>query len=408
MLRKIKRDRVAQRVAIRQTAVYRADTLAHFVRSRRVALGLVLPEYSRRQVNRAGDVLISESASEQDLEQAEAVVNNWRGAHVFPLNTFQAYLRRKTAVVNQHGLVAQRTKRLPAIKHKLQRYPNMQLSRMQDIGGCRAVAGSLSVVNELMSIYSKAAFIHELVDGGTDYIQNPQVTGYRGIHLIYKYSSMKYEQYNGLRIEIQLRTWEQHAWATAVEIVDRFKGENLKFGIGDQYWTRFFALMGSVLALREGTPSVKNTPESRNELLDELKFLVHDLDVYSFFGQIQKIGENLRRTMRRSDSQNPAKKYFLLTINRKNKVDIVVYKDLSKASVAYLQNERENRKQVGSDTLLVGTPSIENLIGAYSNYFLKPGTIRRFLREVKMAIETDLSPKFYPGVAAGTTRFHMH
>ncbi len=371
-------------------------------------MGLVLPEYSRRQVNRAGDMLISGSATEQELEQAEAVVNNWRSAHVFPLNTFQTYLRRKTAEVNRHGLVVQRTKRLPAIKDKLQRYPNMQLSRMQDIGGCRAVAGSLNVVNKLRSIYSRASFIHELIDGGTDYIQTPQVTGYRGIHLIYKYSSAKYEQYNGLRIEIQLRTWEQHVWAIAVEIVDRFKGENLKFGTGDQYWTRFFALMGSVLALREGTPGVKNTPESRNELLDELKSLVHDLDVYSFFGQKLKIGEYLRRTMRQSDSKNLAKKYFLLTINRNNQVDIAGHKDLSKASVAYLQNERENRKQVGSDTLLVGTPSVEHLIGAYSNYFLKPSMIRRFLREVKMAIETELSPKFYPGVVTGTTRFYTH
>ena len=35
--------------------------------------------------------------------------------------------------------VAQRLKRVPAIMLKLVRFPNMDLSRMQYVGGCRAV-----------------------------------------------------------------------------------------------------------------------------------------------------------------------------------------------------------------------------------------------------------------------------
>jgi ppGpp synthetase/RelA/SpoT-type nucleotidyltranferase len=38
--------------------------------------------------------------------------------------------------------------------------------------------------------------------------------------------------WNRLWIEIQLRTSLQHAWATAVETVDAFTNENLKFGAG--------------------------------------------------------------------------------------------------------------------------------------------------------------------------------
>lgn len=353
-------------------------------------MGLIVPGFSRRQVNRAGDMLISESPTEEEIGDAETVVNDWRGAHVFPLDTFQAYLREKTTEVNVHGLVAQRTKRLPAIKQKLQRYPSLKLSQMQDIGGCRAVAGSLSVVNELRTIYDRTSFGHEL-HGGADYIQNPKESGYRAIHLIYKYSDARYEQYNGLRIEIQLRTWEQHAWATAVEIVDRFKGENLKFGIGDQDWARFFALMGSVLALREGTPSVRNTPENRNELLDELKFHVHNLEVQSFFEQFKKIRREPRQ---QPDSQTPQVSYFLLNSSH-SIAKLKAYTDLAQASIDYLKRERKNRKHIGSDTLLVGSLSKENIRAAYSNYFPNPV---RFLREVNMAIETGLSPKYYPGV----------
>ena len=40
-----------------------------------------------------------------------------------------------------------------------------------------------------------------------DYIQEPNPsTGYRSVHLVYKYKSDKIKEYNGLMIEIQLRT----------------------------------------------------------------------------------------------------------------------------------------------------------------------------------------------------------
>jgi hypothetical protein len=35
----------------------------------------------------------------------------------------------------------------------------------------------------------------------------------------------------------------QHGWATAVETVDAFTNENLKFGAGSDDWTRFFQLV---------------------------------------------------------------------------------------------------------------------------------------------------------------------
>ena len=49
-----------------------------------------------------------------------------------------------------------------------------------------------------------------------DYVENPKDSGYRSIHYVYKYSS-KADKYNGLKIELQIRTKLQHNWATAVE-----------------------------------------------------------------------------------------------------------------------------------------------------------------------------------------------
>ena len=42
-------------------------------------------------------------------------------------------------------------------------------------------------------------------------------SGYRGVHLIYRYNSDRKTEYNTLLIEMQLRSQLQHAWATAVE-----------------------------------------------------------------------------------------------------------------------------------------------------------------------------------------------
>ena len=50
----------------------------------------------------------------------------------------------------------------------------------------------------------------------TDYIENPKSSGYRSIHYIYKYSS-NIQDYDGLKIELQIRTRLQHSWAMAVE-----------------------------------------------------------------------------------------------------------------------------------------------------------------------------------------------
>lgn len=78
------------------------------------------------------------------------------------------------------------------------------------------------------------------------------------------------QAWNGQRVEIQLRSELQHAFATTVETVTTFTKQPLKFGAGPAKWRRFFSLMGSALALREATPLVKGTPRDEVELVKEL------------------------------------------------------------------------------------------------------------------------------------------
>lgn len=227
-----------------------------------------VPEFSRTKVDAAGDILIREFSPiasagdmsvddyvdqyedfQHELTAALQVINNWRSSHSYPLNALQMSLRRRVRNMKTAWLVAQRIKRLPAIQLKLRINKGMQLSRMQDIGGCRAVVSTVRMVNHLVSTYQGSKSMkHELVRI-TDYIEKPRPTGYRSVHLIYRHQSETHQEYNNLRIEMQIRSRLQHAWATAVETIGEFIGQALKSNLGEANWLRFFQLMSSAIAL---------------------------------------------------------------------------------------------------------------------------------------------------------------
>lgn len=322
------------------------------------------PIYSRTAVDKAGSTYVDAAASPTEREIALGVINNWRSAHSFPLNTFQINLRR----MSQHDTdvtVAQRIKRLPSIRHKLERFEGMKLSRIQDIGGCRAVLSDIDGVREVVHNYTASRMKHGLVRSDF-YIDNPQATGYRGVHLIYRYFSDKSTTWNGLKIEVQIRTRLQHAWATAVETVGTFTQQALKSNQGENDWLRFFALMGSALALREGTAPVPNTPDNPGKLSNELRHYVNKLDVIhrlsAYGAALQFVEEG---TVARRGH------VFLLELDiSDNQLNVRSYRDPRVAAAEYDAVERAAEGSSGRDVVLVSVESLESLRRAYPNYFL--------------------------------------
>ena len=341
------------------------------------------PQYSKGQVDKAGQTLVSAAASYADLYDAMAVVNNWRSSHSFPLNTLQVGLRQRARQVDPDALVAQRIKRMSSIEAKLSRFKTIRLSQMQDIGGCRAVVRSVPNVRQLAALHDSSAMKHRLLRVD-DYLDMPQSSGYRGIHLIYRYYSDRNETYNGLQIEIQLRSLLQHAWATAVETVGTFLKQALKSSQGHAEWLRFFALMGSALALRERTPPVPETPTERSQLFDELHQAARRLDVER---RLEAYGNALQTLEEQSVADAH---FFLLALDpaadtitirgfRKNELDL--------ATETYLQVERALNAASGAEAVLVSVDSIAALKRAYPNYFLDT---QAFLLAVRRALSTGL------------------
>lgn len=147
---------------------------------------------------------------------------------------------------------AQRLKRLNTIVDKLASGRAKDLSSMHDLAGCRLIFNSVEDIREFREAFHKTTAKHERDDQDRyDYIANSKVTGYRGVHEVYRYQSTTRggQRYNGLKIEIQFRTRTQHAWSTAVEISDLLDGARIKF---DQNANpdreRLFVLAGEFLA----------------------------------------------------------------------------------------------------------------------------------------------------------------
>jgi len=330
------------------------------------------PKYSRTQVQRAGELLTSESAlAQRDLSKrfdAWQVLSNWRACHGYPINTFQATLRTKLKKIDKDALVAQRLKRTPSILNKLRRFPGMSLSRMQDIGGLRAVVSTLPQLRKLHANYKNTVFTHALV-GEFDYVAKPKTSGYRSIHLVYKYKLRQSSPYEGLQIELQLRTKLQHAWATAVETVGTFLEHSLKSSEGPDEWLDFFALVASGFAHAERCPLVPGyehltLAETNQRIANEAdRLAVRDM-LTRYSSAVRAIPAGTARGA-----------YYLieleLTGQAKN-VNITPFSrdKLEEANSRYTEAEREASSGKPMQVVLVSAGSIDSLKRAYPNYFL--------------------------------------
>jgi ppGpp synthetase/RelA/SpoT-type nucleotidyltranferase len=346
-----------------------------------LGVGWVEPIYSRSDVNKAGKFLVNNIESlissiisrdeefDRQLDHHFDVFDNFRAAHAFPLNTLQIRLRAFTASIDQNGIVAQRLKRLSSILYKLGRFPTMELWDMQDIGGCRAIVASVGDVFRIEELFRESSIKHKLAHYD-NYILEPRESGYRGVHLIYRYlSDKKSQKYNGMKIEIQLRTPIQHAWATAVETVDLFTKQALKSSAGKPQWERFFQLMGTIMAFRENTSPVRNTPTNMKELTHQLKECADELQVIK---TLRGFTTALNVTRAESAKYRDAAFYLLSLDSSAEQLNITGFRhgESKEASEAYAEQESQIRTgKTTNDAVLVSVDSIRNLERAYPNYF---------------------------------------
>lgn len=317
-------------------------------------------QHTKGETNRAGQVYISPNANTDDKAKALGIINNWRAAHAYPLQIIYMYLKTHAP---DDALVAQRLKRLDSITAKLERFPDMRLSAMQDLGGCRVIVNTIDDVYAFVNQIRKAKWKHRYKKEN-DYIASPKDDGYRSYHLVYSYHSDRNLKYNGMFIEIQVRTRLQHLWAMAVETMDRIDGDSIKAGKGKVENKEFFRLASDVIRQYENFGyDVEATKQSAE--VERLRKYEHTRSIILKLSAVHTT-EFVNSEEKLRDESG----YYLIVCDSVKYRTIMQFFSEKESSMAIrLYNLFEKTKGAGQDVVLVSTDSINALKDAYPSYF---------------------------------------
>jgi hypothetical protein len=256
----------------------------------------------------------------------------------------------------------------------------MQLSRMDDVAGCRLIFKNVKDLNSFRDKFLRAHFRHKRRNDleKYDYIKHPKDTGYRGIHDVYEYdvNSMEGKRLAGLYVEIQYRTLVQHAWATAVEVIGFITESQPKFRKGDNRYEHAMALASEILARAHEnmTGPFSNVPD-------------RDL-VAGFLSLDKELG--LLKALRGLNAANKAvsgKRNAILIFGDTGNLEIRTFRDAPDALQALFELERELPNQ---DIVLVRADTSDEVRLAFRNYF---SDARDFIRLLESGCEKLINPQ---------------
>lgn len=347
-------------------------------------------KHTNAAINRAGDFIagrgdIWKALAATDFDEWEKqfdaafdVMSDWRTLHALPLAAVSLLLSSEAAKIDGSPIVVDRLKRFKSIRSKLRRFPVTNLTTIQDIAGCRAVVQDVSHAYELRDLicdrFRSQPQGPQIIDRWCrDYIATPKPDGYRSIHQVAKYHAdhPAFSHCNDLRVEIQIRSRMQHAWAMAVETASAVTNQALKSGEGQELWKRFFYLVAEIIASTEGAPNSLANSEEHRKARREAAELASRLRVLNLLSSMQHVLENYS-TMEGSTDKSSNVMYLLVLDSQKREIRYVGYgrADVTKASEDYAEREREYQNAEDVNVVLVSAESLGDLKSAYPSYFL--------------------------------------
>lgn len=370
---------------------------------------------SKKDVNRAGKALSDDRLLDdsQLFEKTMTVLTYWRDSHISPLSIAEIMLNKFIYRIDKKAFIAKRLKRFDSIKRKLNRFEGMQLKNMQDIGGIRVVVQNSKQVNAIFKILANEHCFYNddknfiKMD---NYILAPKPDGYRSLHIVGKFNSKLDSE---RKIEVQIRTKLQHSWATTLEIVDIFTGQNLKSNNGRYDYQKFFKDVSDQFQIIE---SLKGFIDNdRAQLTKEyLTKVIQDKDLINQCNNIKTFMEGSDRgRMTRENYLNT----YCVTLNGVNKVltakndkdgfilirlnvnnlqiehEFFSKLDQKLASKRYSEYERVLSKNEKWIVALLSTNAIGGLKEAYPNYFADSEIFLSYVSLIKVAAVLGMIPK---------------
>lgn len=344
--------------------------------------------HTNSAVNRAGDFIAGRDPSwrsllkeehgqwEKQFHEAFDIMSNWRALHAVPMKLVSTLLSEEATSIDGSPIVVERLKRFRSIRSKLRRFSVTNLTTIQDIAGCRAVVQDVAHAYQLSDRIVQRLNLNTIGPGIVekwcrDYIAHPKPDGYRSIHQVVKFHKCddpELSPWNDLRVEIQIRSKIQHAWAMAVETASAMTDQALKSGEGHEDWMRFFFLVAEIVAFNQGNPSYFSSEAEHRYARREATTLAHRLRVVPILSTMQHVLENY--TTFEGSGGNDL--YLLELDSQKREIVYVGYakKDFKKASEAYAEKELKNKNKEDVHVVLVSAESLSDLKSAYPSFFL--------------------------------------
>lgn len=352
-------------------------------------------KYSGEQVTKAGEKLRRSDIFENESESSAVleVISYWRSEHDVPLMRAFETLQRVALTKDRRAIFAKRSKRIISIARKLRRFDTMDLKNMQDIGGCRAIiTNQKKLVQVLRELKQVPAF--RWPDGKyriKDYIENPKPDGYRSVHIIGRFAG---EARIDRKIEVQLRTYIQHYWATALEIVDLFTDQALKSNQGDEEWRVFFEKVGEHFAAMDSIHLFETMGQparlaAYRQRLRADPCLADSASIVARCAKKLRVREKLEAfagslvfvdgELNKSGTSG----FVLLQIDIEKKklvADVFPPGGSKEAEAAYIAVESRTATKEGVVAALVSTTAVGGIKEAYPNYFADSSKFDRLLQ----------------------------
>jgi hypothetical protein len=235
----------------------------------------------------------------------------------------------------------------------------MQLSRMDDVAGCRLIFQSVERLEGFRTQFHQARFRHKRRNEPDkyNYMLTPKDTGYRGVHDIYVYdvNSDTGAHLEGLFVEIQYRTLIQHAWATAVEVIGFITQSQPKFQQGDHRYEEVMVYASEILA-RAHERMLGPVPD-----LSDRELVEHFVTLDKELGLLQML-----RGLHAARGVHSDKRNSILIFRGEQELEVRSYRDATEAIQALFELEKQFPE---ADIVLVRADTSEEVRLAFRNYF---------------------------------------
>lgn len=302
--------------------------------------------------------------SSEDFEMLQALRLSYKESLAIVFNTLFGLSHK----IDGDSVCTYRIKRIESIISKLLRYPNMEIQRAADIAGCRCIMTSTDEVIKLYSLIKKQEpNLPFHIKGENNYIESPKDNGYRSIHL-----NVEMNDESKKVIEIQIRSLEQHNWATLVEISDLLFQSKLK-EFNDKKCPDLYEFH-RILAKKD----------SDFTIIEKQRLF----EISGKYRYLEKIGRVFaKNSLEFREQRNRLKmknvSFFLISTGEDGKPELKAFEKFDEAENAYFElfsNNPDNKNIVL--THLYHT-TFEKLSIAYSNYFLTyNATLFRILKAI--------------------------